>query len=246
MLISVINRTHGALSDAEIQRVLRAVNRQVGYDFQPHWHRAAELRLEGGTGGYRENAMPSDMRGEGILYLMSRVSVRDALGYHDRNYRGIPCGFVFTELAKKLDEPWSATFSHEVLELIGDPEVNLLVRGPHPTDRRRQVFHWHEMCDAVQDEHYLIDGVTVSNFVLPLYFTSTDERGGRNDFLGTKHHGKSLSSFGVNPGGYIGYFDPRNGEHSTYAIAGDTRAATRKAIKLKAKRARRAVRYQAK
>ena len=39
----------------------------------------------------------------------------------------------------------------EVLELIGDTQVNLLVQGPHPADPTRVVFHWFEMCDAVQD-----------------------------------------------------------------------------------------------
>src|SRR5207244_13483369 len=47
--------------------------------------------------------------------------------------------------------------------------------------------HWYEMCDAVQDESYEIDGVAVSNFVLPLYFTGGNEKGGRNDFLGKTH-----------------------------------------------------------
>jgi hypothetical protein len=45
------------------------------------------------------------------------------------------------------------------------------------------VFHWFEMCDAVQSETYVIDGQSVSNFVLPLYFTASHERGSRNDFL---------------------------------------------------------------
>jgi len=95
------------------------------------------------------------------------------------------------------------------LELTGDPENNLLVQGPHPKKRKQQVFHWFEMCDAVQAETYQIDHVAVSNFVLPLYFTSSNERGGRNDFLGTITKEKtSLQSFSVNPGGYIGFFDP--------------------------------------
>lgn len=46
--------------------------------------------------------------------------------------------------------------------------------------------------DAMQDESYPIAGIKVSNFVLPLYFTSGDEPGGRNDFLGTIHRGKTL------------------------------------------------------
>jgi hypothetical protein len=72
------------------------------------------------------------------------------------------------------------------------------------------------MCDAVQSETYEIDHVAVSNFVLPLYFTSSNERGGRNDFLGTITKGKTLRSFSVNPGGYIGFFDPAANEHVTF------------------------------
>ena len=35
--------------------------------------------------------------------------------------------------------------------------------------------------------------------------------GRRNDFLGTRNDGKSLESFGLNPGGYVIYFDPSDG-----------------------------------
>lgn len=136
------------------------------------------------------------------------------------------------------------TLSHEALELIGDPEVNLLVQGPHPGDQKRTVFHWYEMCDAVQAETYEIDGIEVSNFVLPLYFTGGEELGGRNDFLGRSHNGKTLRSFGVNLGGYVRFFDPTTGKDDTFSMIGDRVDAKRLAIKSKAKGARRAIRYQ--
>ncbi|UUZ68691.1 hypothetical protein LP416_01745 [Polaromonas sp. P2-4] len=123
------------------------------------------------------------------------------------------------------------TLSHEALELIGDPMVNLLVQGPHPAEPAATVFHWFEMCDAVQSETYQIDGVEVSNFVLPLYFTGGDEPGSRNDFLGKPHTGKTLRSFGVNPGGYVGFFDPRSNQHETFSRTGDKLAAKRLQIK---------------
>src|SRR6185295_17269883 len=116
--------------------------------------------------------------------------------------------------------------------LIGDPENNLLVQGPHPSKPRHKVFHWYEMCDAVQAETYTLDGVTVSNFVLPLYFTSSDERGGRNDFLGTiTKGGKTLRSFSVNPGGYIGFFDPAANDDDTFSLDDDPKGKRRLAVK---------------
>jgi hypothetical protein len=243
MIISVINHTNGKILDEEIQKTIQAINRQIAEDFEPYWSLGAKLRLEGRSGKKPSKTDLADMRGDAVLYLWSESDVPDALGYHDSNNRGIPYGFVFTQLSKKLGENWTVTLSHEALELIADPEANLLVQGPHPTDPKRAVFHWYEMSDAVQAEHYKVDGVAVSNFVLPLYFTGGDELGSRNDFLGRIHKGKTLQSFGVNPGGYIGFFDPRTGKHETFSMRGDARAAKRLALKLQTKSAR-AYRHQ--
>jgi len=40
---------------------------------------------------------------------------------------------------------------------VGDPELNMLVKGPHP-EEERDVYHWFEMCDAVQDEATRLTG----------------------------------------------------------------------------------------
>jgi hypothetical protein len=229
MIISIINLSEGALGDARLQKAIRAVNRQLKEDFEPYWGFGAQLRLEGKT-GRKKSFDATDMRGDAILYVRQRVRASQDAGYHDKHYSGIPYGFVYLDLAVALDESWTITLSHEALELVGDPSANLLVQGPHPTEKR-QVFHWFEMCDAVQDECYEIDGEQVSNFVLPLYFTASTERGSRNDFLGTMKHGESLKSFGANPGGYVGFFDPKIRKDDTWET--DERARQRLAIKKK-------------
>jgi hypothetical protein len=246
MVITVVNHTDGEVTDEELQNTIRAINRQIKEDFEPYWSLSAMLRLEGRSAAEPDQAMPADMRGDAILYLWNEADVEGALGYHAQNARGIPFGFVFTSISKEIGEPWSVTLSHEALELVGDPETNLLAMGPHPVEDRF-VFHWYEMCDAVQAETYEIDGVAVSNFVLPLYFTGTrevDEVGARNDFLGRSFGGKTLSSFGINPGGYVGFFDPVKGDHDTFAIKGDAIAQERLRIKSQAKQARRSMRYR--
>jgi len=244
MIISVINHTNGKVSDEQVHVAIRAINRQIDEDFEPYWSLGAELRLEGKSGTKPSKQNLADMRGDAVMYLWDKIDVANALGYHDKNNRGIPFGFVFLELSQAVGESWTVTLSHEALELIGDPEVNLLVQGPHPADPNKFVFHWYEMCDAVQAESYKLDGVDVSNFVLPLYFTGGEEVGGRNDFLGRAHDGKTLRSFGVNPGGYVGFFNPATGEHETFSAKGDTIAARRLEIKGLAKGARRAIRYE--
>jgi hypothetical protein len=244
MVISVVNHTAGRVKDEEAQVAIRAINRQIANDFEPYWSLSAELRLEGPVTKKPSKVELPELRGDAVLYLWDAVDPDGAMGYHEANARGIPFGFVFVDLTQELEEPWSVTLSHEALELIGDPEVNLLVAGPHPADRRRQVFHWYEMCDAVQDEHYSVDGVEVSNFVLPLYFTRDAEPGSRNDFLGRRHDDQALASFGINPGGYIGFFNPETRKHETYAIAGDSVAKRRLRIKSRAQKTRRSMRYR--
>jgi hypothetical protein len=89
-----------------------------------------------------------------------------------------------------------------------------------------------------------VDGIWVSNFVLPLYFTPDAEQGGRNDFLGRIYKKKALSSFNINPGGYIGFYNPEKREHETFALKADARARQRLKIKSKAQLTRRSMRYK--
>lgn len=246
MNISIINHSNGHISDEELQQVIRAINRQIHEDFEPNWSMGATLRLEGRSAAKPETAQLADMRGDAVIYLWDKADVPDALGYHFQNNSGVPFGFVFMEIAQSIGEAWSVTLSHEALVLLGDPETNLLVIGPHPTEQR-DVFYWFEMSDAVQAESYEIDGIALSNFLLPLYFTGTretDELGARNDFLGRSHNGRTLTSYGINPGGYIGFFDPELGHHDTFSLKGDTDALKRLEIKSRAKEARRSVRYR--
>jgi hypothetical protein len=237
MLISLINRSK-EVADARAQEVARAINRQIKDDFEPYWSFGGTLRLEGPIGQRLRVHDQSDMRGDAVMYLVDGTNTREAVGWHDANYRDIPYGIVFLGLCEKLQEDWSVTLSHETLELIGDPLCNLLVEGNHPFDRRRRVLHLFEMCDAVQAESYTIDGVPVSNFVLPSYFSLGEQPGRRNDFLGTVHRGKTLQSFGMNPGAYLNIFDPKTRKWSQPEFEGDAQALQRKKYKAQVKAGR--------
>ena len=229
MVISVLNFSNGLVDDAALQSAIRAVNRQISEDFQPYWGFGAQLRLDATLQRRNAKIKNSELRGDAVLYLHVSPQNSDDEGFHTSTFGGLPYGFVYLDVSAKLGDDWTITLSHEALELLADPEMNLLVQGPHPTRPGRQVFHWFEMCDAVQDENYRIDGVRVSNFVLPPYFTSSRERGGRNDFLGTKVKGNTLRSFGVNPGGYINFFDPVKKKNDDFEL--DDRGRRRRRIK---------------
>ena len=233
MIVSVVNHS-ASLLDEEVQAAISAINRQLQEHVRPYWHLDARLRLEGRSMREPSFHQMLDLRGDAVLYLWDQANLEDALGYHDRNARGVPFGFVFTEVSRLLDEPWSVTLSHEALEMVGDPFVNRGAWGPHPRDGH-PVEHWFELCDACQSQYYEIDMVSVSDFVLPLYFTGGEEFTGRNDYLGT-----GLRSFGINEGGYVGFFDPRTGQHDT--VAHDERGKARMQAKAGRAIGRRALR----
>jgi hypothetical protein len=236
MIISVFNLSRGAITDLGMQKVIRAVNMQIECDFEPYWSFGATLRLEGHTGSRKKGPQsyePLDMRGDGVLYVVDKYDPELA-GEHYKDFRGVPAGVVYLDMSQGLQEDWSVTLSHEALEMIADPQTNLVVQGPHPVQRDREVFHWFEMCDAVQAQSYEIDGIGVSDFVLPLYFTPNGEPGSRNNFMGTVLRGKKLTkltSFNVAHGGYIGFFDPTKGENDIFEHAGDTLARHRQSVK---------------
>jgi hypothetical protein len=163
--------------------------------------------------------------------------VTHCIGYHDVNHAGVAYGFVFADVAAGMGEPWSTMLSHEVLELITDPAVNLLVVGPHPMNADEVVLRKYEICDPVQADTYSIAGVTVSNFVTPLYFAKLPAKtGGKTNFLDSP-----LERFGVRAGGFFSYFDLDARRWSDFHGPG---AEARNVAKVKIGAARRGVRHR--
>ena len=191
--VAVINFSER--SDQRVQDAIRSVNRQISEDFMPLWGTGRELFLQAANfnPAHPDQLSEEPVRADGVLYLVQEATLPGALGYHDMNAAEIPVGFVFME-----SDDWTITLSHEALELIVDPTVNIFVPGPHPVENR-WVWHSYEVCDAVERTAYEIDGIRVSNFVTPAYFREGDAPGTRNDFLGV-----GVTSFGVTEDSHLG------------------------------------------
>jgi hypothetical protein len=93
------------------------------------------------------------------------------LGYHDRDPHGRAYARVFAAPVLEHGGDWARTelsvasvISHEVLEVIVDPYVNLWA------DDGAGRLYALEVADPVEAATYRIGGVTVSNFVLPAWF----------------------------------------------------------------------------
>ena len=195
--IAIIN--FSSLDDRQAQNAIRAINRQVTEDFMPIWGSGYVCKLHASPfDPAHPNVMQEDpVQAEGVIYLVDQPHIQGALGYHDMNNAEVPVGFVFTDLGN-----WTVTLSHEVLEMIVDPTVNVYVPGPDPRspdDPGAWLLHTYEVCDAVERTEYEVDGIAVSNFVTPSYFREGDAPGTRNDFLGV-----GVDSFGVTVGSHLG------------------------------------------
>jgi hypothetical protein len=189
--IAVINATT-VLKDAEVKAMMDAVQTQVHRDFLPAWGIDATLNFVA-----KDKTLPPNMSWMAVLDDADQAG---ALGYHDVTNEGLPLGKVFAKTTLADHGKVSVTLSHEVLEMLADPDVNLLceVRDGHA----RRYFAY-EVCDAVEADNlgYDINGVTVSDFVTPAYFETFLPKGRTFDFK--NHLSGPIPTLA--PGGYLAY-----------------------------------------
>ena len=176
----------GSGSDGtDLDAVAAAISKSLDGDFAPIYGKSAVVVV----------GQPTD--GDFILGLFADADQPGALGYHDLSPDGKPFGKVFPLLDKQDGANLSTTIDHEVKELLEDETINLSRMG---SDGQ---FWADEPCDAVEQDEYTVDGVTLSNFVTPAWYSGV---GTQYDFLS-----KLTSPLTINPGGYAQYFDPQQG-----------------------------------
>jgi hypothetical protein len=116
-------------------------------------------------------------------------------------------GKVFASTDLKYGCEWTVTASHELMELLADPEVNLSVLVEKKGNQ--SVLYAYEVCDACEPDNfgYEIDGVLVSNFVYPSWFESFHSPG-KTQF---DHCGHIQKPFEVLADGYINVYNVTGG-----------------------------------
>jgi hypothetical protein len=85
-------------------------------------------------------------------------------GYHDLTRHGQPISYVYVKTSLDDDVPVSVTASHELFEMVIDPIANLWAQATNRT------FYAYEMCDAVEEDTFMVDGLQMSNFLHPSWF----------------------------------------------------------------------------
>jgi hypothetical protein len=196
--ISVINEST-VLTDTDVATVVAALQKQVTEDFFPVWGTNAELHIVArGTPPLNESWW---------LVLLDDTDQANALGYHDLTSEGLPMGKVFAGSDLKAGTSWTVTASHELLEMLGDPNINLTVFVQNTNTAG--VLYAYEVCDASEDDSlaYKIGEVQVSDFVYPAWFESFRTEGSTQ----FDRMNKMQNPFQLLAGGYIGVFNVSSG-----------------------------------
>ena len=185
-VIAIENRSD--VPHRELVHVVRALQTQVDRDFFPLWGWRAKLVLD-----------PPRVPRRAMKIIVQGKDSGGDYGYHLID--GVPITYVFT--IGPDDEPISvypSTLSHEVLEMIVDPGVNLYALGFYKKGQKKiPAYIPYEVCDAVQENSYSIEGVKVSDFVVPEWFEPGRKRRSQKFSFRDAVEGP----FELAPGGYI-------------------------------------------
>jgi hypothetical protein len=189
--IAIINETT-VLTDAEAAKAVPSFQKQVSGDFAPLWGRDANLVFVPRGGKVPPGAWQQA--------LLDNADQAGALGYHDKTADGHPLGKIFVKTTQTYGGNWTVTASHELLEMLGDPDIVRCVFLQ--TAEEAGTLYAYEACDAVEDDSlgYTIDGIVVSDFVTQEWF----DPGHYNTVFSFKRNVKS--PLVLADGGYIGYF----------------------------------------
>jgi hypothetical protein len=161
--VAIVNAST-AVQDSQVQAIVPALQTQVHRDFAPVWGVDADLIFVG------HGAAPP--AGSWWLTVLDNSDQAGALGYHDLTDEGLPAGKAFAGTDIQAGNSWTTTVSHELLEMLGDPDVDLCAYAQK--DSGGMILYAYEVCDACEADSsgYPIDGVLVSDFVYPAWFES--------------------------------------------------------------------------
>ncbi|HZC80161.1 MAG TPA: hypothetical protein VE222_00330 [Nitrospiraceae bacterium] len=230
--VAVINAST-VLRDSVVNAAVPALQTQVHRDFAPAWGIDADLTF------VPKGATPPS--GSWWLTLLDSSDQAGALGYHDLTNAGLPMGKVFAGSDLNLGYQWTVTASHELLEMLADPDINLTAFVE--SSDTSGVLYAYEVCDACEADEfgYRIDGTQVSDFVYPAWFESFRTEGSTQ----FDYRKRIKKPFELLKGGYIGVYDVKagGGWHQITAERGPYRYVMRPDIGSRRER-RRTPRYQ--
>lgn len=206
MLIAILNQST-LVSDEDAATMTQAIAAQVRLDVAPLWDRAPAAVV------FYTDSKDVPVAAHGIALVDTiKDQPKGVLGYHTEDQGGKLWGVVAAQPelengGKATTGDWSVSsvLSHEVLEMYIDPNCNLWAN-----DGQGKAYSF-EVCDPVEAPSYVVNGVSVSNFVTPAWFDPlSDHASAQYDKLGKLH-----APFSILKGGYVVY-ESAGAEHQKF------------------------------
>jgi hypothetical protein len=112
------------------------------------------------------------VKGAWAMVFLDSADQPGALAYHDLTPDGLPQAKVFVKTTLENHDLVSVSASHELVEMLVDPAINLMTTGPDP-----KAVYAYESADPVEALTFKVNGIPMTDFVYPAYFETFHKAG---------------------------------------------------------------------
>jgi len=138
----------------DLDALIAAMQKYVDSFVAPVWGTPAKLIK---TTGFKKGAW--------AIVFLDDADQPGALAYHDLTPDGLPESKVFVKTTLANNDLVSVSASHELVEMLVDPAINMMTTGPDA-----KTIYAYESADPVEQLSFPVNGIQMSNFVYPAYF----------------------------------------------------------------------------
>jgi hypothetical protein len=149
-----IDKTTKTPLGVDFDDLIAAMQAYVNQYVAPIWGTPAKLVK---TSGFRKGAW--------AMVFIDNADTPGALAYHDLTPDGLPISKVFVKTTLDNGDLVSISASHELVEMLVDPAINMMTTGPDP-----KTIYAYESADPVEALSFKVNGIPMSDFVYPAYF----------------------------------------------------------------------------
>jgi len=151
--IAVFNKATIPLG-VDLDQLIAAMQVYINQFIVPVWATPANLVKSTGF-----------IAGAWAMVFLDDADQPGALAYHDLTPDGFPIAKVFVRTTLQNGDLVSVSASHELVEMLVDPAINLMSAGPDPA-----IIYAYESADPVEALTFPVNGIPMSDFVYPAYF----------------------------------------------------------------------------
>lgn len=194
-LVALTHDPDVKIAPSQLAAVGAALQKQVTRDFAPAWGQSATIA-----------AFPPGPVPPGYWRIVvKKRNAGDDFGYHNQAHHE-PAAVV------EHTSDWALTASHELLEMLADPWGSRLIVADDPRGKKDRVRVLVEACDPCEEFHYNVDGIALSDFVLPSYYGPHRWRNEGRSPAGASAYsftGAVTKPLSLAKGGYLSFVDSK-------------------------------------